>query len=156
MVENLTSGALCQSLLLFPLPHCAPWHWRHAAQAAVAPSLPWRSCGPHRRPPAPLSLPLPSSPFSRIEIDRSTLPRPTPIRRRVPHLAVDSGLPEANRRRHPLRLAKLRLPSGGIGLGSPTSSRRHRLPPPGPVADRHVCRRHLPSPSPPSPPTRSW
>ena len=57
----------------------------------------------------PLSLPLPSSPFFRIEIDRSELPKPTPFFRRVPHLAVDSGHPEASRHRQPLRLTELRL-----------------------------------------------
>ena len=35
-------------LSLSHLPHCAPWHWRHAAPVADAPLAPLRSGGPHR------------------------------------------------------------------------------------------------------------
>ena len=93
---------------------------------------------------------LPLSPLSRCCSAWGTLDRAVAAAV-VVELPVEYGRPEANRRRHLLRLAEPRLPAEGIGLGSPKSSPRRRLPPPGPTADRHDCRRLRP----PLPPTCS-
>ena len=70
--------------------------------------------------------------------------------------AAICDLLELRRARLQLRLAEIRLPDVGIGLGSPKSSRRRRRPPLGPTAERHDCRRPRPPLPPPCSPTRPW
>ena len=138
---------------------------RHRETTAAARAMP-SPCPPPRTPrPAPSlqledkSIPEPCAALSSLPVPLSHAGNPSQgscSPAAAVTLATDFGHPEAGRRRHRLRLSELRLPAVGIGLGGPESSCRRHLPPLGPAADRHDCRRHRLPPPPPSPLTHPW